>query len=336
MAPLVGAAVALTACGNSAAGEGKGGALGPARTVAWAVGTTGSDFVTDISVGAADAAEMLGWRFDRILNPLATPDAHINAIRTAVTSRADVVLTVDWYQAVVDEIAKGLESGTHFAVVNSANNPAELDKLNVPFVGHTPRVTGKLMGQRVAEELSARGVRQGTVLVGNPFPGSLNVEERIAGVGEGLAETSPGLKLVTFPDSAATDSALAVGLYKAKITEIGDVVAHAAAGGEMSAIPLTKALSELGVGPDDAVVGGWVSSVKSLTLLKDGELTFALDENLYYQGFMAVMAAWSMLERGMHAGDFSPGFHWVTPENVDTVIDSYQRRRVAAEAYGLS
>ncbi|BBC73811.1 conserved hypothetical protein [Altererythrobacter sp. B11] len=333
---MLGAAMALGACGGSGAAKAKGGTLGPVRTVTWAVGTTGSDFVTDISVGAADAADMLGWRFDRILNALATPDAHINAIRTAVTSRADVVLTVDWYQAVIDEIAAGQKGGTHFAVVNSANNPAELEKLNVPFVGLTPKITGKLMGRHIADELAARGISQGSVLVGNPFPGSLNVEERIAGVREGLAEVTGGLRMVTFPDNAATDSALAVGLYKAKITETADVVAHAAAGGEMSTIPLTKALAELGKRASGTVVGGWVSSLKSLTLLKNGELTFALDENLYYQGFLAVLASWSMLERGMPAGDISPGFQWVTPKSVDAVIDSYQRRKAAAEAYGLS
>jgi simple sugar transport system substrate-binding protein len=332
--PAAGAMLALAACAKSAdGGGGAAGKLGVTRTVAWAVGTPGSDFVLEISLGAADAAEMLGWKFTRILNALPTPDAHINAIRQAITARSDVILTVDWYQAVVDEIAKGKQQGSQFAIVNSANNPDTLAPLNVPFVGQEPRDTGRLMGQRIAETLKAKGVTAGTVLVGNPFPGSLNVEERIRGIEEGLGG---GLKMVSFPDGSAADAATAVGLYKAKIQEVGDVVAHAAAGGEMSAVPLTKALAELGEKPGGVLVVGSVSSLKVLSLVKSGVMRFAIDECLYNQGFLAVLLAWSMLERGMPAVSLSPGHIWVSPDNVDAMIASYETRKKAAAAYGLS
>jgi simple sugar transport system substrate-binding protein len=317
-----------------AGGDGKG-PLGPARTVAFAIGTPGSDFVLEISLGCADAAAMLGWKFNRVLNPQPTPDAHINAIRQAVTSRADLVVTVDWYQAVVDEAAKGIKQGSRFAIVNSLNNPETMAPLGVPFVGQSPHEAGQLLGQRIAVELGKRGVTMGAVLVGNPFPGSLNVEERIAGVADGLKAT-PGLKLVSFPDGAAGDAAASVGLYKAKIGELGNVVAHAAAGGEMSAVPLLKALSELGGAVGKALVGGTVSSLKVLNYVKSGEMAFALDENLYYQGFFAVLLAWSMLERGLPAENMSPGHAWVDAANVDAMIASYQKRKAAAAAHGLS
>jgi simple sugar transport system substrate-binding protein len=330
------ALTALAGCAKPAAGGGAGSkTLGPARTVAFAVGTPGSDFVMELSLGCADAADMVGWRFNRVLNAQPTPDAHVNAIRQAVTARADVVVTVDWYQAVVDEVAKGAKQGTHFAIVNSLNNPDTLGPLNVPFVGQQPRDAGKLLGERIAAALKARGITSGSVLVGNPFPGSLNVEERIAGVGAGLAAT-PGLKLVSFPDGAAGDAAASVGLYKAKIGELGNVVAHAAAGGEMSAVPLLKALSELGGAPGKALVGGTVSSLKVLNFVKSGQMAFALDENLYYQGFFAVLLAWSMLERGMPAMSMAPGHVWVDAANVDAVIASYDKRKQAAVAHGLS
>ncbi len=335
-APLVGGMAFLSACGQSAKADVGSEALGPQKTVAWAVGTTGSDFVTEISVGAADAAEMLGWRFNRILNPLPTPDAHVAAIRNAVTSRADVILTVDWYQAVIEEIKAGQKEGVQFAVVNSASNLDELAPLNVPFVGHEPRSTGRMMGERIARTLAEQGITSGSVLVGNPFPGSVNVEERIRGIADGLAAGGGELTMATFPDSSATDSTLAVGLYKSKITELGDVVAHAVAGGEMSAIPLTKAVSELGGDAQKALIGSWVSSLKTLNLVKSGEIAFALDEGLYYQGFLAVLLAWSMLERKMPAVSMPSGTVWVSADNVDAVIESYNTRKAAAEAYGLS
>jgi simple sugar transport system substrate-binding protein len=332
-APALGALVALAACTRANSSSGKDRALGPARTVAFAVGTPGSDFVTEISLGCADAAEMLGWRFRRVLNTQPTPDAHITAIRQAVTSRADVVVTVDWYQAVVDEIVAGAKQGVHFALVNSIDNAAALAPLNVPFAGQQPRETGKLMGERIAEALKAKGIVSGTVLAGNPFPGSLNVEQRIAGIGDGLAAL-PGVKLVSFADGSAQDAVASVGLYKAKIAEAGNVVAHAAAGGEMSAVPLVKALSGA-VGPRP-VVGSWTSSLKQLDLVKDGSIDFALDENLYYQGFLAVLLAWSMLERGMPAATVSSGCSWVTPHSIDAMIASYQTREAKAAAYGLA
>jgi len=335
---LGGALLALGACaGEQGAAAAAAGTLGPARTVAWAVGTTGSDFVLEISLGAADAAEMLGWRFTRILNTQPTPEAHINAIRQAVTSRADVILTVDWYQAVVEEIAAGQKKGARFAVVNSANNPRELAPLQVPFVGQQPRETGRLMGARIAETLSERGVASGRVLVGNPFPGSLNVEERIRGVGEGLAEIAgEAYELVSFADNAAADVTASVGLYKAKMTETGNIVAHAVAGGEMSAVPLSKALAEVGQSAGQTVIGGWVGSLKVLNLIKSGEMSFALDENLYYQGFLAVLLSWSMLERQFPAVNLSAGHVWVTPDTVDSMIESYQKRKAKASEYGLS
>src|SRR5690606_35376493 len=101
--------------------------------------------------------------------------------------------------------------------------------------------------------------------------------------------------------SAASDSAAAVGLYKAKIAEVADVVAHAVAGGEMSVVPLTKALAELRGKAKDVVIGTWGSSLKAFNLVKSGDVDFALDENLYFQAFMAVMLVWSRIERGMPA-----------------------------------
>ncbi|MES1972374.1 MAG: substrate-binding domain-containing protein [Pseudomonadota bacterium] len=329
------ALVALAACSRGGGAAKTVSALGPARTVAWAVGTPGSDFVLEISLGIADAAEMLGWRFTRVLNAQPTPDAHVNAIRQAVTARADVVVTVDWYQAVVDEVAAGQRQGAHFAIVNSLNNPEAMAPLNVPYVGQDPRDSGRLVGKRIGEALAKRGVSTGSVLVGNPFPGSLNVEERIAGLGEGLAGT-PGLKLVSFPDGSAQDAATSVGLYKAKIGRLGDVVAYVAASGEMSAVPLFKALGELEPAGQKPLVGGWVSSLKVLNLVKSGQMAFALDENLYLQGFMAVQLAWSMLERRMPAMTLDSGHNWVDSANVDAMIASYQRRKDAARAYGLA
>jgi simple sugar transport system substrate-binding protein len=325
----------MAACSSKNNRSDTGGTLGRARRVAWAVGTTGSDFVMEISLGAADAAEMLGWQFTRILNAQSTPDAHINAIRQAVTMQVDVVLTVDWYQAVVDEIAAGQKRGVSFAVVNSLNNPDTVAPLQVPFVGQQPRETGRLMGARLAQKLVALGVSNGSVLAGNPFPGSLNVEERLRGIADGLAPVTD-LKLVTFADGAAQDTATSVALYKAKITETGNVVAHAVAGGEMSAIPLFKALGEMRQPARKVVTGGWVSSLTVLNLIKSGQLQFALDENLYYQGFMAVVLAWSMLERDMPAVTMGSGYFWVTPENIDSTVASYDRRKASAIHHGLA
>ncbi len=335
-APALGALVVLAGCGPKGSGETKDKALGPARTVTFAVGTTGSDFVTDIALGCADAAAMLGWTFRLVLNAKATPDAHVTAIRQAVTARSDVIVTVDWYQAVIDEIAAGEKSGSHFAIVNSANNPDALGPLGVPFVGQEPRDNGRLMGERIAAALKDRGITTGSVLAGNPFPGSLNVEERIAGIRDGLA-SSPGLALVNFPDGSAGDQAASVGLYKAKIAALGNVVAHAAAGGEMSAVPLVKALEERGGDVQRRpIVGAWVSSRKLLGFVKEGQIDFALDENLYYQGMLAVQMAWSMLERAMPATTLSAGHAWATPETVDSLIASYTIRQQKAKSYGIA
>ena len=333
--PALGLAAGLAACGGKASSGEERAHLGPARTVAFAVGTTGSDFVTEISVGAADAAEMLGWRFTRVLNPQPTPEFHINAIKNAIAARADVVVTVDWYQAVVDEIRRTQGRNVRFAIVNSASSPAALAAMNVPFVGQEPHVTGKLMGERIASTLRERGVTQGSVLVGNPFPGSVNVEARIRGIGDGLA-AGGAYRMVSFADGSAAEPAASVSLYKAKITELGDVVAHAVAGGEMSVVPLAKALSELGPQARGALVASWGSSLRTFKLVKDGQVTFALDENLYYQGFMAVLLAWSQFERGLPAVTLSSGHVWVAPDNVDAMIASYERRKAAAVAYGLS
>lgn len=312
--------------------------LGPRRSVTWAVGTTGSDFVLDIAVGVADAATMLGWRFDRVLNTQTTPDAHIDAIRQAVTARADVIITVAWYQAVVDEIASAMQDGVRFAIVNSETNPAELATLGVPFVGQDPYEGGRTLGERLAATLAARGQSKGTVLVGNPFPGSVNLEQRISGIRDGLATGAPagGLRLVSFADGSAQDAASAVALYKAKLEQTGDVVAHAIAGGELSAVPLITALTESGVTPGQVTLAGWTGSLKMLRLIKSGWMSFALDDGLYYQGFLAVMLAWSMLERSMPAADLSPGKLIVTAQNVDVLIESYEKRRAAARSYGLS
>lgn len=328
-------AAALAGCARGAGGNSGTGALGPQRSVAFAIGTPGSDFVMEIALGCADAAEMLGWRFTRILNPQPTPDAHVNAIRQAVTARNDVVVTVDWYQAVIEEAARARGSGTRFVMVNTLNNPKEAGAIGIPFVGTSSRESGQWLGERMAKLLAEKGVASGGVLVGNPFPGSLNVEDRIAGIGEGL-RAAPGLRLVTFADSAGADPAASVGLYKAKIRQSGDIVGHVAGAGELSAVPLLKALAEIGGAAGAAPVAATASSLKMLEFIKTGRVAFALDENLYQQGFTAVMLAWAGLERGLPAQQLSPGHVWVDAVNVDQMIASYSKRKEAAGVYGLS
>lgn len=331
---VLGSGFAFAVLGGCARSGGQGGDdLGGARSVAFAIGTPGSDFVHEISLGCADAAEALGWRFSRVLNAQPTPDAHVNAIRQAVTARNDVVVTVDWYQAVVEEVARAQPQGTRFAMVNSLNNPEGMAKYQVPFSGQNPGDVGRLLGGRIARELARRGQARGAVLVGNPFPGSLNVEERIAGIAEGL-KAQPGLRMVSFADGSAADAATSVALYKAKIGETGDVVAHVAASGEMGAVPLLKALDELGGATP--LVASTVSSLKMLDFVKRGQVAFALDENLYMQGFSAVMLAWSTMERGLAPLRTAPGCTWVEPGNVDAMIAGYRKRREAAKAHGLS
>lgn len=333
---MLGSGLALAALAGCARAPVKtGSALGASRSVAFAIGTPGSDFVLEISLGCADAAEALGWRFSRVLNPQPTPDAHVNAIRQAVTAHNDVVVTVDWYQAVVDEVARAQAQGTHFAIVNSLNNADAMAKFAVPFCGQNPSEVGQMLGARMAQELARRGKTQGTVLVGNPFPGSANVEQRIAGIGEGL-KSQPGLKLVSFADGSAADAATSVALYKAKIREAGNVVAHAAASGEMGAVPLLKALDELGGSVPPTLVASTISSLKVLDFIKQGRVAFALDENLYLQGFNAVMMAWSTLERGVSPLQSAPGCTWVDAANVAAVTAGYHKRQEAAKAYGLS
>jgi simple sugar transport system substrate-binding protein len=335
-----GALGVLEGCGQQTAKGSQSFALGPARTVIWAVGTTGSDFVTDISLGVADAAKMLGWRFSNILNTSATPDAHVNAIRQAVVARADVVITVDWYQAVVDEVANGQKSGTRFAIVNSLNNPDAMEALNVPFVGQQPFAIGREMGAYMAKTLVARGVRSGTVLAGNPFPGSANVEQRIAGIRAGLQDDavhqSTRFDLVSFPDNAAQDAAGSVAVYKAKMLQTPDLVGHAVAGAEMSAIPLTTALAEVGANSGRYVVGGWTSSLKVLNLIKSRRMDFAVDESLYSQGMLATLLVWSMIERGTPSSRISSPYAIVTPANVGQMIASYEKRKLVARDYNLS
>lgn len=334
----LGSGLAFAVLGGGLAGCARSGAkadedLGAARSVAFAIGTPGSDFVHEISLGCADAAEALGWRFTRVLNAQPTPDAHVNAIRQAVTARNDVVVTVDWYQAVVEEVVRAQPQGTRFAMVNSLNNADDMAKYGVPFSGQNPSDVGRLLGARMAQELGRRGTTQGAVLVGNPFPGSLNVEQRIAGIAEGL-KAQPGLRMVSFADGSAADAATSVALYKAKIQETGNVVGHAAASGEMGAVPLLKALDELG-GPAP-LVGSTVSSLKMLDFVKQRRVAFALDENLYMQGFSAVMLAWSAMERGLAPLQTAPGCTWVEAGNVDAMIAGYRKRKEAAKAHGLS
>lgn len=208
------------------------------------------------------------------------PDA-ADLIRTALSQKPDAIVGPDWVPAAMDEAFKSVVKAGVPLIIYNAGGKAAADKLGARnYIGSDDYVAGTAGGERFAKN----GVKN--VLCVNTIPGAASLEARCKGVADGIAKQGGKsrqlpLPATSFGNPTAVAEAIKAGLLKDP--SIQGVITISAGDANSAA----SAIMQAGVGAR-VKLGTFDMDQSTLDRIKGGSQLFAIDQQPYLQGFLAV------------------------------------------------
>lgn len=208
------------------------------------------------------------------------PDA-ADLIRTALSQKPDAIVGPDWVPAAMDEAFKGIaKAGVPFIIYN-AGGKAAADKLGARnYIGTDENVAGQAAGEKFAKS----GAKN--VICVNTLPGSANLEARCKGVADGITKQGGKSKQLPLPSTSFGNPTAVAEAIKAALLKDPSIqgVITISAGDANSA---ANAIMQAGVG-SKVKLGTFDLDQGTLDRIKGGRQLFAIDQQPYLQGFLAV------------------------------------------------
>jgi len=236
-------------------------------------------------------------------------------IDAAAASQPDgLAVSVPDADALGESIRNAVAAGIPVISLNSGSDVREDLGIGV-HVGQTEYEAGLGGGKRMAEA----GV--GKAICVNQEVGNVALDLRCEGFTDGLGEGAEVEVLAVSMDP--TEIRNAVVAYLTQNPDTGGILAL----GPTAAEPSLAALEEMG-GIGTVTFGTFDLSETVLQALVDGEMSFAIDQQQYLQGYLPVTLLVQNAKYGtMPSGTILTGPGFVTPDNAQRVID------LAAEGY---
>ena len=291
-------ALALAACGSSSSNRPSSVKITPsAQTAAKAASGTGprifvvggeanDPFWSRVKRGADDAAKLVEaeggsvtWLGPQNYNNLG-PDA-AKLLQTAVAQRASGVVGPDWVPQAEDAAFKKITAAHIPLIIDNAGGLQAANNVGaVNYVGTDELYAGKAGGAYFGRH----GVKH--VLCVNTLPGTANAEARCHGIGLGIASTGGKSTELPLPSSQfGNPTAVAQGVKAALLRDssIDGVVTISTgdADSAASAIQQGNLQSKVKLGTFDL-------DPSQLQRIKSSQQLFAIDQQPYMQGFLAV------------------------------------------------
>jgi simple sugar transport system substrate-binding protein len=208
------------------------------------------------------------------------PDA-ADLIRTALSQKPDAIVGPDWVPEAMDEAFKAVvDAKVPLIIYNSGGMDAAKKLGAMNFIGNEEYVAGVAGG----EYYGKNGIKN--VLCVNTLPGATNTEDRCKGVADGLAKVggkSAQLPLpsTSFGNPTAVAEAIKAALLKDQTID-GAITISA-----VDANSAANAIMQAGAG-DKIKLGTFDMDDSTLQRIKDGSQLFAIDQQPYLQGYLAV------------------------------------------------
>ncbi len=249
------------------------------------------------------------------------PDV-VGLIRTAISMKVDGLVIPDWVPESEDPAIKdAMAAGIKVILMNAGggDKAKELGALN--YVGNEEYPAGLAGG----EYLSAKG--QKNVICVNTIPGAQNLEDRCKGISDGISKAGGKSTQLPLPSTAFGNATAVAEAIKAELLKDGTidgVITISAGDADSAAIGIQQAdkIKTVALGSFDMNEAG-------LNRIKDGTQSFAIDQQPYLQGYLAV----SLLQAHIDFGNTLPTFPVLTgPGIVDSSNIEPTLKGVAAGA----
>ncbi|WP_297004755.1 substrate-binding domain-containing protein [uncultured Corynebacterium sp.] len=314
-------AVSLAACsstGGAPRGDGDGSGGGTVDTPRYVVsmvshGAPGDTFWDLVRKGAEDAAQKDNIELRYSSDPQAPNQAQL--VQTAIDSDVDgIAVTMPNPSAIGPVAQKAVNAGIPVVGLNAGMEQYEKYGLT-GFFGQEEGVAGQRAGERLGDEKARK------VICVIHEQGNQSQEDRCSGVKKGLgAGGSVETLYVNGQELTSVQSTIKAKLAQdpsidwimSLVTPVGLVAAQAAA----------EAGRDLG---DNLKIGTFDTNAELIPAVKEGKIEFAVDQQPYLQGYLAIDSLWLAKRNGTTVGGGRPvytGPSFVDVDNIDTIADA--------------
>lgn len=318
---MLGLALAVTGCSATGGAPrptdnergGGGGTVDTPRLVVSMIshGAPGDTFWDLVRKGAEDAAQKDNIELRYSADPEVPNQA--NLIQSAIDADVDgIAVTMPNAQALGPTAQKAVDAGIPVVGLNAGMDTYQDYGLS-GFFGQEERVAGELAGERLAGDGAEH------VLCVIHEQGNSSQEARCGGVADGMGGTGKVETLyVNGMDLTAVQSTLQAKL--AQDPGIDWVM------GLVAPVALTAVQAADAAGAEVSI-GTFDTNAALVTAIKNGDIAFAIDQQPYLQGYLAVDALWLAHRNGTTVGGGRPvytGPSFVDASNVDIIADAAQ------------
>lgn len=285
-----------------------GGVDTPRLTVAMVShGAPGDTYWDLVRKGAEDAAQKDNIELRYSSDPQAPNQA--NLVQSAIDAGVDgIAVTMPNAQAIGPVAQKAVDAGIPTVGLNAGMDEYEKYGMSA-FFGQDESVAGEKAG----EKLKGEGAKHTLCVIHEQ--GNSSQEARCAGVKKGSG-ANVELLYVNGQDLTAAQSTLQAKLAQDK--SIDWVMA-------LQAPVALRAVDAVRDAGSQAKIATFDTNAELVGAIQDGTVAWAVDQQPYMQGYMAVDALWLAQRNGSTLGGGQPvytGPSFVDAENVDTIAES--------------
>nr|WP_040357343.1 substrate-binding domain-containing protein [Corynebacterium ciconiae] len=302
---------------DSAGGSGDGPGFGGADTDRAVVamvshGAPGDTFWDLVRKGAEDAAKKSNIELRYSSDPQAPNQA--NLVKSAVDAGVDgIAVTMPNAQAIGPAAQSAVDAGIPVVGLNAGMNDYEQYGLS-GFFGQDESVAGELAGERLAKD----GASKALCVIHEQ--GNSSQEARCAGLKKGLEKAGSGgtveILYVNGMDLTSVTSTL-----QAKLAEDPSIDWVM---GLVAPVALAAVKSKQQAG-SEAKISTFDTNAELVAAIDNGEIEWAVDQQPYLQGYLAVDSLWLNMRNGTTVGGGRPvytGPSFVDSSNVDAISDA--------------
>ncbi|WP_026876786.1 substrate-binding domain-containing protein [Jiangella gansuensis] len=270
----------------------------------------GDTFWTIVRAGAEEAAARHNIELVYSNDPEGLRQA--NLVQNAVDSQVDgIAVTMNKPDAMTPSVQQAVQAGIPVVGVNSGMDAWEAAGA-IMFYGQDEAIAGQAAGERLSEE----GV--GSVLCVLHEQGSVSLEARC----DGAASTFTGTMEKLYVDGTNMPSVRST--IQAKLAEDPDIERVLTLGAPF-AVTAVQSVADAGA---SAQVVTFDTNADLVAAIEAGDVLWAVDQQPYLQGYLAVTGLWLQITNGNDIGGGEAvltGPSFITSENIAEVAEYAQR-----------
>jgi len=272
-------------------------AMAGGTTIAVVGGKTDDPFFAKVKKGIDDGALVVAAHGGKVTYlQLQTYDNiggdAANLVRTAISQKATVIAVPDWVPGSEDEAIKAAQAaGIPVILFNSGGGDKAKELGAINYVGNEEYPAGLAGGAHFA----AHGAKN--VICVNTVPGAQNLEDRCKGISDGITKAGGKSTQLPLPASAFGNPTAVAEAIKATLLKdktIDGLVTISAGDADSAAVGIEQA------GATGKVkLGSFDMNETCLERIKAGTQLFAIDQQPWLQGFLAVTMADGFVNYGL-------------------------------------